>query len=239
MTDPETKPTETTPSEKKPLLVAKSPLTKEERKRKIKAIYREMEAKKSELGLQAPKIKRGPVFYLVVLMGLALIGGLIVQATGKGGGKNMQDGKTVTAQKSVNALAEALGRYKFHCGVYPTAEEGLEALVLKRSRHAGWVGPYIRSPYYVPTLLPDPWKRPYVYEPANDPTNEPPVVLSLGPDGKRGTADDIVPEAELFSKPFRDTTWTNDWAPYRLRGIRVVRTPEEREKLLKEGMKEP
>ena len=107
-------------------------LSKRERDRKIKAIYREMEAKKNELGLQAPQIKRGPVFYLVVLMGLALIGGLVVQATGKGGGKNMQDGKIVTAQKSVNALAEALGRYKFHCGVYPTAEEGLEALVLKR-----------------------------------------------------------------------------------------------------------
>ena len=235
MTDPETKPVETPLPEKKPLRAAKSPLTKEERKRKIKAIYRELESKKSELGLQAPQIKRGPVFYLVVLMGLALIGGLVVQATGKVGGKKMQDGKTVTAQKSVNALAEALGRYKFHCGVYPTAEEGLNALVLKRSRHAGWVGPYIKSPYYVPTLLPDPWNRPYVYEP----TNEPPVVLSLGPDGKRGTADDISPEAELFSKPFRDTSWTNDWAPYRLRGIRVVRTPEEREQLLKEGMKEP
>lgn len=237
MTDPETKSIETPPSEKKPLRVAKSPLTKEERKRKIKAIYREMESKKSELGLQAPQIKRGPVFYLVVLMGLALIGGLVVQATGKGGGKKMQDGKVVLARNSVNALAEALGRYKFHCGVYPTAEEGLMALVLKRSRHAGWVGPYIKSPNYIPTLLPDPWNRPYVYEPTNE--NEQPVVLSLGPDGKRGTADDIAPDAELFSKPFRDTSWTNDWAPYRLRGIRVVRTPEEREQLLKEGMKEP
>ena len=213
----------------------KPPLTKEERKRKIKAIYREMESKKSELGLQAPQIKRGPIFYLVVLMGLALIGGLIVQATGKGGGKKMQDAKVVQAQKSVNALAEALGRYKFHCGEYPTVEEGLEALVLKRSRHAGWVGPYIKSPYIVPKLLPDPWKRPYIYEP----TNEPPVVLSLGADGVRGTADDIAPETDLFSKPFRDTSWTNDWAHYRLRGIRRVRTQEEKEKLLKEGMREP
>ena len=229
MTDPEKKPAET------PLPVNKPPLTKEERKRKIKAIYREMEAKKSELGLQAPQIKRGPVFYLVMLMGLALIGGLVIQATGKGGGKNGRDGKVVLAQKSVNALAEALGRYKFHCGVYPTAEEGLEALVLKRSRHAGWVGPYISSPNFIPTLLPDPWNRPYLYEP----TNEPPVVLSLGPDGMRGTADDIVPEAELFSKPFRDTSWTNSWTDYRHRGIRVARTPEEREQLLKEGMREP
>ncbi len=234
MTDPETKLTETPPSEKKPLLVQKSPLTKEERKRKIKAIYREMEFKKQELGLQAPQIKRGPVFYLVVLMGLALIGGLVVQATGKGGGKNMQDGKVVLAKKSVAALAEALGRYKFHCGVYPSAEEGLEALVLKHSRHAGWMGPYISSPNFTPTLLPDPWKRPYVYEP----TNEPPVVLSLGPDGVRGTADDVVPAAALFSKPFKDSSWTNDWAHYRLRGIRVVRTQEEKEQLLKEGMRE-
>ncbi len=231
MTDAEKTPAETPPSAKKPSL------TKEERKRKIKAIYREMEAKKSELGLRAPQISRGPVFYLVVLMGLALVGGLVVQATGKGGGKSGRDGKVVLAQNSVNALAEALGRYRFHCGVYPTAEEGLEALVLKRSRHAGWVGPYIKSPYYVPTLLPDPWKRPYVYEPANE--DEPPVVLSLGPDGKRGTADDIVPEAELFSKPFKDTSWTNDWAPYRLRGIRRARSQEEKEQLLKEGMREP
>ena len=212
----------------------RQPLSKEERKRKIKAIYREMESKKQELGLQAPQIRRGPVFYLVVLMGLAIIGGLVVQSTGKGGGKSMQDGKVVLARKSVAALAEALGRYKFHCGVYPTAEEGLEALVQKYSRHAGWVGPYISSPNFTPTLLPDPWKRPYVYEP----TNEPPVVLSLGPDGVRGTADDITPDAALFSKPFKDTTWTNGWAHYRLRGIRVVRTPEEKEQLLKEGMRE-
>ena len=196
----------------------RQPLSKEERKRKIKAIYREMESKKQELGLQAPQIRRGPVFYLVVLMGLAIIGGLVVQSTGKGGGKSMQDGKVVMAKKSVAALAEALGRYKFHCGVYPTAEEGLEALVQKYSRHAGWQGPYISSPNFVPTLLPDPWKRRYVYEP----TNEPPVVLSLGPDGVRGTADDIAPDPALFAKPFRDTTWTNDWVPFRRRGYYVV-----------------
>lgn len=234
MTDQETGFTETLPLEKRPPSAAKSPLTKEERKRKIKAIYREMESKKRELGLQAPVFKRGPVFYLVVLMGLAVIGGLVVQAVGKSGGKKMRDGNVVMARNSVNALAEALGRYKFHCGVYPTAKEGLEALVLQRSRHAGWMGPYIKSPDIPPRLLPDPWKRPYVYEP----TNDPPVVLSLGPDGVRGTADDVVPDVAFFSKPFKDTSWTNDWAPYWLRGVRAVRTQEEKEKLLKEGMRE-
>ena len=187
-------------------------MPKRDRDRKIKQIYRDMEAKKRELGLRAPVLRRGPAFYLVMLVVLLLVGGALVQAAGRGGGRTMRDGKIVQAEKSVAALAEALGRYKFHCGTYPTAQEGLEALALKNSPHAGWIGPYI------PKMLPDPWKRPYVYEPGGDP----PVVMSLGPDGQRGTADDIVPDAALFSKPFRDTTWTNDWAPFQLRGYIIV-----------------
>lgn len=196
----------------------KKPLSKQERARKIKQIYRDMEAQKRELGLKAPAIRRGPVFYFAVLMAMAMVGGALIQAAGRGGGKKMRDGKIVRAEQSVAALAEALGRFKFHCGAYPTAEEGLEALVRKQSRHAGWVGPYIASPNFTPTLLPDPWKRAYVYEP----TNDPPAVLSLGPDGVRGTADDIAPDPEMFLKPFRDTTWTNDWVPFHRRGYYVV-----------------
>jgi hypothetical protein len=67
-------------------------------------------------------------------------------------------------------------------------------------------------------LLSDPWKHSYVYEP----TNDPPVLLSLGPDGVRGTADDILPDPATFTKPFRDTTWTNDWVPFHRRGYYVV-----------------
>ena len=206
---------------------SKSPLSKEERNRKIKAIYREMEAKKRELGLKAPAIRRGPVFYLAVLMVLLIVGAALIQVAGKGGGKKMRDGNIVRTESSVAALAEALGRFKFHCGAYPTAEEGLQALENKFSTHAGWIGPYVDK------INPDPWKHPYVYEP----TNDPPVVLSLGPDGQRGTADDIAPDPALFAKPFKDTSWTNDWVYFRRRGIVVVPTQAEKEQLLKEGMR--
>ena len=172
----------------------KKPLSKQERKRKIKQIYRDMEAQKREIGLRAPVIRRGPIFYFVVLLGLAMIGGAIFQAADKSGGKKMRDGRIVQAERSV------------------------EALVLKRSRHSGWVGPYIASPTYAPKLLSDPWKHPYVYEP----TNDPPVLLSLGPDCVRGTADDILPDPATFTKPFHDTTWTNDWVPFHRRGYYVV-----------------
>jgi hypothetical protein len=68
-------------------------------------------------------------------------------------------------------------------------------------------------------MIPDPWKRPYVYELQ---TNGVPVVLSLGPDGLRGTADDVMPSEELFEKPFKDVSWTNDWVHFSRRGIIVV-----------------
>ena len=193
----------------------KKRLSRQERQRKIKAIQAQIEAKKRELGMRAPSFRRGPVFYLGLAAVLAILGLSVIKASEQGGGDTsvrVRNGKVLQAMKSVDAFAEALGRFKFHCGTYPTAEEGLGALALKQSRYDGWIGPYISK------MLPDPWKRPYVYEP----TNEPPVLLSLGPDGLRGTADDIRPDAALFAKPFRDTTWTNDWAPYQLRGYIVV-----------------
>lgn len=189
-------------------------LPKSERARKIKAIYRDLEAKKRELGLKAPVIKRGPVFYLVVMFILGLLGSAILQLTRDDASGKNKDWMQTRAQKSVDALAEALGRYKFHCGIYPAAEDGgLEALSRKSSPHAGWIGPYASR------IVDDPWKRPYVYEPSTN--DSPPVVLSLGPDGVRGTFDDIAPDPSLFTKPFRDTTWTNDWVPYWNRGIIV------------------
>ena len=194
----------------------KEKMTREEKKRKLREIAREYEAKRREMGLKAPVISRGPVFYLVIVIGLALLGGAVLQATGRGGGRRMGDAKLLHARQSVAALAEALGRYKFHCGVYPGPEDGgIEALAKKESRHAGWIGPYATK------IVPDPWRRPYVYEPPATPDGTP-TVLCLGADGVRGTADDVKPDPSLFEKPFRDVSWTNDWVHFSKRGIVVV-----------------
>ncbi len=201
-------------------------LSKRERNRKIKQIYRDMEAKKRALGLRAPTLKKGPVFYMVVLIVMALLGGALIQMSGKAdaiglGGRKLRDGRPVMAQKSVDAVAEALGRFKFHTGVYPSvAEGGIEALAVKYSDHAGWIGPYLHKDNPYKKIAIDPWKRPYIYEPPAN-TNGLPTVLCLGADGQRGTADDITPEPALFTKAFRDTTWTNDWVPFTQRGIIV------------------
>jgi len=184
---------------------------------KKKAIAREYEMKRRELGLNAPAVKRGLGFYLVLMFGMALIASLVFKQAGMVERRKSVNTKKLFAQRSVDALAEALGRYRFHCGCYPTAEDGgLEALAAKTSRYPGWLGPYAGA---WGAMIPDPWKRPYVYEPQ---TNGHPVVLSLGPDGLRGTADDVVPDAALFEKPFVDPSWTNDWVHFSKRGIIIV-----------------
>ncbi len=216
-------------SGKKPLLPKgagarrKTPLTKAERQRKTKAIQAGLEAKRRELGMKAPSFRRGPAFYLVLMSVLSILGFSLIKASESvGTAGKVLSWRVNQVATNVNVFAEALGRFKFHTGVYPTLEEGgLEALASKTSIHKGWMGPYIHKRIWSDPLPPDVWKRPYVYSPTGG-TNGLPVLLSCGPDGVRGTADDILPDPAQFTKPFRDTTWTNDWVPYQLRGIIVV-----------------
>ena len=190
-----------------------------ERARKLKSIAREYENRRRELGLKAPALQKGPVFYLVVLVVLLLVGAAVIQAAGKGGGRHLRDGRPGLAKQSVNALAEALGRYKFHCGTYPLVTDGgLGALARKSSQYPGWIGPYSSK------IVNDPWGNAYLYEPPADgaSADSSPVLMSRGPDGVRGTSDDILPDPGLFDKPFRDTSWTNNWVHFSKRGIMIV-----------------
>ena len=203
-------------------------LSRKERLAKIHQIAREYERKKAELGHGAPSLPKGPAFTIIVVLILVMVGGALIQLAGGGGSAGPGvDKKTAQARRSVDALAEALGRFRYHCGVWPSAEEGIVSLAAKSSRHPGWMGPYANvnigrtNPHRWREIEFDPWKRPYVYEPPADPTNGIPVLFSLGADGERGTDDDIVPDASLFTKPLEDVSWADNWAPFYKRGIIV------------------
>jgi len=198
----------------------------------VRAIAREYELKKAELTGGAPTLKRGPLFYAVVIIGLVIILGMVLSAAKDGGltlGKQRIERKPLQARKSMDALAVALGRYKFHTGEFPSTEEGLAVLAAKSSRKLGWDGPYVNH------IVNDPWGHPYVYETRAEGGN--PILYSKGADGRAGTTDDVLPEQSQFEEPFRDTTWTNGWAPYRLRGI-VVAPDEETKRRVQEEMKQ-
>ncbi len=83
--------------------------------------------------------------------------------------------RQASANLEIENLMAALEQYRRDCGRYPTAEEGLRALV-DRPEARGWQGPYVKA-----ASLWDTWKRPFVYRPG-----EPPEVVSYGVDGKPG-----------------------------------------------------
>lgn len=193
----------------------------------IKAIAREYEMKKAKLAGGAPVLKKGIVFYAVVVIGLMMLGGMVLSVCGKGG-RTPIPLKPMQARKSMDSLAVALGRFKFHTGEYPSNAEGLGALAAKQFLKKGWDGPYVNH------IVPDPWGNEYVYE--TRPEGGHPVLYSKGADGRAGTTDDVLPEQEQFEIPFKDTSWTNGWAPYRLRGV-VVAPDEETKRRVQEEMK--
>lgn len=188
----------------------------------VKKIAREYERKRAALGLDKPVLKRGPVYYMIVVMVMVFIAAAFIGVmTGAVSiGKKRVSKADIQARQSIDALTQACGRYKFHVGRYPTTTEGLQELAAIRTGLKGWFGPYIKK------VVPDPWGNDYVYEEREGGGH--PVLYSKGPDGRAGTTDDVLPDQKMFDKPFLDTTWTNRWMPYQLRGILVA--PDEKTK---------
>jgi general secretion pathway protein G len=111
---------------------------------------------------------------LVVLAILALLAGIVgPKVLGQLGGA-----KSKTAAVQIADLEKTLEIFKLDVGRYPTAEEGLDALVNKPANATAWSGPYLKGG--VPL---DPWSHPYVYKPGPGGTVE---ILSLGADGTPG-----------------------------------------------------
>ena len=87
-------------------------------------------------------------------------------------------------------LDTALEEYHADTGQFPTAAEGLNALVTAPAGVGGWEGPYLSS------LKKDPWGRPYLYRTGAAAGNRPYRLLSAGQDGNPGTEDDVKGEGE-------------------------------------------
>ena len=192
---------------------AKTP-GKAARAAKIKAIAREYERKRAELAASRPPVlKKGIVFYAVVVIGLLMVGSLVLSATGRGG-RAFTSKAHIQATNSVEALAVALGRYRYHTGTYPTTGEGLRQLAAILPGVKGWNGPYIKR------VVKDPWGKEYEY--VSNGANETPTLYSCGADRTAGTSDDIMADPASFDKPFRDKSWLKGWMPYTLRGYIVV-----------------
>ena len=91
------------------------------------------------------------------------------------------DQARVTAAKvQINNFMDALGQYKLDTGIFPTTEQGLNALRVKPEGVENWNGPYM--PKDIPA---DPWGHAYLYKYPGEHGDEP-DILCLGADGQPG-----------------------------------------------------
>ena len=112
---------------------------------------------------------------LVVIVIIGLLAGYVApRYFGQVGKSEVQ-----VAKAQIESLEKALDQFRLDTRSYPTAEQGLDALVMKPSNANGWSGPYLKKA--VPN---DPWGRPYVYRVPG--TKGDFDLYSLGKDGKPG-----------------------------------------------------
>jgi general secretion pathway protein G len=91
--------------------------------------------------------------------------------------------RVTAARTQINSFMTALGAYKLDTGLFPTTEQGLQALRTRPEGLTQWQGPYL--PQEIPV---DPWGRPYVYKFPGEHGDEPDVI-SYGADGQPGGED--------------------------------------------------
>jgi len=88
--------------------------------------------------------------------------------------------RVALAHAQINSFMTALGSYKLDTGVFPSTEEGLQALRVAPTNVNQWQGPYL--PQEIPM---DPWNRPYIYKYPGEHGDEPDIVC-YGADGQPG-----------------------------------------------------
>lgn len=124
------------------------------------------------------------IMIVLVILG-GLIGVLATQVTSRLGKARVQEAKI-----QMSEIHKALDMYYTDCGSYPTAEQGLGALVEAQSSCSNWgPDPYLKN------MPKDPWGSPFTYEVKDGR----PFLITLGEGGREGgtglnadiTSDDL------------------------------------------------
>jgi len=121
---------------------------------------------------------------MVIVLGIIamILGGAIFAMRGIGDAAKLRQ-----VESDFKSFESALAMYKLNAGNFPTTQQGLEALVNKPTST-----PVPRRWVQVMSRIPDdPWGAPYVYRfPGSKRANEF-EIISIGPDGRPNTDDDI------------------------------------------------
>jgi len=123
-------------------------------------------------------------FTLIELMLVVIIiGALVAMVMPRFAGRSEQ-ARVAAAKADVSVnIATALKLYELDNGDFPSAQDGLSALLSKPSSAANWNGPYLEKRPI------DPWGREYKYKAPGDHRTYDYDLYSLGKDGVESEDD--------------------------------------------------
>ncbi len=122
---------------------------------------------------------------LVVIIISMLVGVAVVNLAPKIG-----ESRITAARDQIHNFASALDLYYLDSGIYPTTEQGLNALIVAPTSApvpGNWKGPYLNPP----VIRKDPWNHDYVFQYPGTHNTTTYDLYSPGPDGVAGNEDDI------------------------------------------------
>ena len=127
--------------------------------------------------------RRGAFTLVEMLLVVTIIGILAALVIPKIVGRSQQ-ARITAAQTDINGgIKTALDAFEVDNGFFP---KSLQDLLQQPSTARNWHGPYLDK------LPVDPWGNPYIYYYPGKHNPNSYDLLSVGPDGKEGTDDDIV-----------------------------------------------
>jgi general secretion pathway protein G len=128
--------------------------------------------------------------FLEIMLVVVIIGVLasIVALSLRGRSK---EAKINATEAEMEIIGTALEQYEIENGMYPTTEQGLDALLRKPATSPepkNWKSPYLTKSQE----LDDPWGNPYQYTQPGRNNTDGFDLKSNGPDGVEGGEDDIT-----------------------------------------------